>query len=376
MKILLVGPLPPPITGYAIANELVARGLTSRHHQVYALNSGNFVKMQDAHQQGRFDYRKFAYACRGMLRDSVRLATSQADVLYLTPGQTFLGFIRYFPYFLWARLRGIPLVLHFHGGFFRLMYNALDPWRRCLIRASLRLSSRLIVLGPSLRDMFEGIADTHKIVTCIGGINEELILSTEDLQAKIAAKSRQREMQVLYISALLKTKGILDLLDAIALLNAEGVKVHLDIAGTMDPGIKSEFYEKLALLKDSAIYHGMVDHQQKKQLMQKNYLFCLPTYYPIEGQPAAILEAYGAGSVVVCTNHSGIKDIFSPEINGIYCEAKNPRSIADSLIAAYKLPIETIRNNHESCRRNYTETALVTRLEALLADTLPGGTQR
>jgi glycosyltransferase involved in cell wall biosynthesis len=63
-------------------------------------------------------------------------------------------------------------------------------------------------------------------------------------------------------------------------------------------------------------YHGdssaciIVDGPGKKNLFSEAHIFCLPTYYPYEGQPIAILEAFASGCVVITTNHSGISDFF------------------------------------------------------------------
>ena len=62
---------------------------------------------------------------------------------------------------------------------------------------------------------------------------------------------------------------------------------------------------------------------QKKDLYSNAHIFCLPTYYPWEGQPFCILEAYAAGCVVITTNHSGISQVFKDGINGIEVEKKS-----------------------------------------------------
>ena len=54
----------------------------------------------------------------------------------------------------------------------------------------------------------------------------------------------------------------------------------------------------------------------------------MPTYYPYEGQPISIIEAYAMGCVVISTNHSGIPYIFSDK-NGFIVEKNSISSLVD-----------------------------------------------
>jgi glycosyltransferase involved in cell wall biosynthesis len=57
----------------------------------------------------------------------------------------------------------------------------------------------------------------------------------------------------------------------------------------------------------------------------------LPTYYPYEGQPISILEAYATGCVVITTAHAGIPDVFKDRVNGFLVKKKNITDIIQSL---------------------------------------------
>ena len=70
-------------------------------------------------------------------------------------------------------------------------------------------------------------------------------------------------------------------------------------------------------------------------LYLKSQIFCLPTYYPFEGQPISILEAYATGCFVITTGHSGIPEIFRDKINGIMVEPKSVQSIKQAIEYIY-----------------------------------------
>ena len=66
----------------------------------------------------------------------------------------------------------------------------------------------------------------------------------------------------------------------------------------------------------------------------RSQVFCLPTYYPYEGQPISILEAYATGCAVLTTNHGGIPDIFVENHNGYLVLPQDPDSVGSALLKA------------------------------------------
>ena len=88
-----------------------------------------------------------------------------------------------------------------------------------------------------------------------------------------------------------------------------------------------------ALAKAAATSHGVnfIAGEAKKALYGETHVFCLPTYYPYEGQPISILEAYATGCVVVTTRHSGIPEVFADGVNGYAVDTRSAESIRVAL---------------------------------------------
>jgi glycosyltransferase involved in cell wall biosynthesis len=78
-------------------------------------------------------------------------------------------------------------------------------------------------------------------------------------------------------------------------------------------------------------YHGTVHGARKQELLREAHVFCLPTYYPYEGQPISILEAYASGCAVITTDHSGIFDIFADGVNGYAVPKQSPPQLRATL---------------------------------------------
>ena len=134
-------------------------------------------------------------------------------------------------------------------------------------------------------------------------------------------------LQILYLSNLMKSKGILDLMEACLKLKEEEFKFHLNLAGNIEEEILETVNQMIKELGDSVTYNGVVKGDKKATLLRDNHIFCLPTYYPNEGQPISILEAMGNGLAIITTNQGGMVDIFKDGENGALCFGKNPESI-------------------------------------------------
>ena len=92
---------------------------------------------------------------------------------------------------------------------------------------------------------------------------------------------------------------------------------------------------------------------------------CLPTFYPVEGQPICILEAYGSGCAVVCTTHAGISDIFKDEVNGFACKQRSASSIMEAFLKVKANLTRFAIHNHTLFLAEYTEAEFVHRVQEI-----------
>jgi len=97
-------------------------------------------------------------------------------------------------------------------------------------------------------------------------------------------------------------------------------------------------------------YVGIVHDRAKIDLLSWGNVFCLPTYYLMEGQPISILEAMGFGNVIITTKHAGISDICNDK-NAAFVEKKDVQSIVNEL----KDLSNNINKVEKICRFNLTE---------------------
>ena len=116
---------------------------------------------------------------------------------------------------------------------------------------------------------------------------------------------------------------LVDDMDAVRQLGRE---VELDIYGPVFGGISAE-----ELTSARSVYHGPVDPAAVPELLRRYDALALPSYYPGEGYPGVILEAYAAGLPVISTNWQCIPEIVTEE-SGILVP---PRDV-DALVSAIR----------------------------------------
>lgn len=359
-KILMIGPFPGNLNGQTIANQTIYEGLKAEYDvdRINTLKENDFT---DKSRQGKFILSKFLRILKEILNENKKILTGNYDVVYMTSGQSFLGFMRFSPYMITCILKNIPYYNHIHGGYFRKMYDSQSSFKQKLLNFFIQKSTGIIVLGNSLKSMFEGILSEEKIFVCENGVQDDVVATEDEIKEKIEKCKMDTKKRVLYLSNLMEEKGILDLLKASEKFNED--EIEFNLAGAIEPSIKEKIEEYLKKYPNKIKYHGIVSGEQKKKLLLENYIFILPSYD--EGQPISILEAYSTGCAVI-TDQSvgGIRDIFKEEENGIGCINRNIESIYSSIINLNE--IENIEKNYKFQKKNFSKKKFVSRIERII----------
>ncbi|MCZ2109074.1 MAG: glycosyltransferase family 4 protein [Dehalococcoidia bacterium] len=348
MSVLFIGPLPEPVTGQSLACQVLleALGPTQR---VTVVNLSKHTFRQGVSSLARV---------KEVLAILARVWREQRthEVVYLTISESLAGNLKDLAIYALCRGRLGSVVVHLHGG--AGLRELLREPGRPLARANryfLRRIGACIVLGPRLADIFEGSVERARTFIVPNFAEDSSFFDVPGIEAKFRAVAPTR---LLFLSNLIPGKGYLELLEAYRILQAESPGAfEIDFAGGFESSAdEARFRNDLAGLP-GARYHGVVRGAEKRALFFGAHVFLLPTYYPYEGQPISILEAYAAGCAVVTTNHSGVFDVFAPDANGFEVRGRsveslvsclriirgNPQSLAAVGLRNYRLACERFR---------------------------------
>lgn len=133
---------------------------------------------------------------------------------------------------------------------------------------------------------------------------------------------------VLFVGRLAEKKGVAYLIEAMRTVDA-----ILVIVG--DGPLKKELFEQAKDLGDKIIFLGAKTHEELKVIYASSDVFVAPSITAKdgdqEGLPTTIMEAMASGLPIVASNSGGISQLVKNRINGILCEEKNVREIAEAL---------------------------------------------
>ena len=314
--VLLIGPLPDPISGVSLANKVVKEILEkSDDYSVDYVNTSNPNFSEDL---GSFSLKK-AWFYFSLNLHLYKVFSS--NTIYITPGQTFFGIVKYALFILLGSLLNKELIIHVHGNHLGNCYQDLNGQKKRFFKYLVKKFSKGIVLSESLKNNLTPFLDDNQIHVLYNFAEDYLLDDREKDFSKL---------KLVFLSNLMQEKGIIYLLDALITLEKNNVLYEAKIAGNIDVHLKETIEEKLNSLKFTK-YIGVVNGEDKKSLLFWSNTFILPTFYKMEGQPISILEALASKNCVITTAHAGIPDIIHDSKNGKFVAKESVKSIVDTL---------------------------------------------
>jgi glycosyltransferase involved in cell wall biosynthesis len=359
-KLLFIAPLPPPVTGQSIISGALYAEL-EKHYKVIPFNyTRKDVKADAGFRPSRIS---------GILSLARSLGKEKgAQLVYFTISQSMFGNLKDL-YFLWKMGRKLRrrTVIHLHGGHFDTWFKSAPFIIKFLNRIMFKEVATGIVLSNSLRRCLRPLLPDERIREVPNFIDSNLVIK----EAALADKwQKNKPLNLLFLSNFIREKGYRELLEAFVILPEEVRKRYrLHLAGKFENSVDEQAFLGLIHGSTDILYHGVVSGEKKRKLLHDSHLFVLPSYYPVEGQPVSILEAYASGSVVVTTDQGGIPDIFTDGENGFQVEKKSVPALSDVLLRVAEIDRELLQRKARANllkSRKYTIQTFVDSIVAIL----------
>lgn len=351
-KVLLIGPISPPVTGCSVVNDLIVEKLTV--NEKYHLDYINRAYPEFNEAIGEFSFKKVFFYVKQYFQ---LLKVFKADVVYLAIGLTFFGVLKDAPFILFSKLLGKEVIIHVHGNYLKTQYDLINGFKKRLFHFILSRADKGIVSSEILSDNLTPFLEKERIFWMpyfveknLKDITEENVINTNGLN-------------ILYLSNLMEGKGIFDVFEALKRLNKKNVSYKAKVVGGIDEENKKKIFEYLNS-NPNIEYSKPIRGKEKVKAYLGSNVFILPTYYKMEGQPIALLEAMFSGNIIITTDHAGILDICSNK-NGFIVKKKSAKEIADKLekiannIDSFK---ETMVYNHRYAKDNFRPENFIARL--------------
>lgn len=331
MQILFIAPIPPPINGQSKASNMVLDVL-KKDNEITIVNLS-----KQSLKSGEVSFSRFLKII-SILKE-VWIKRMSNDVIYISIAESTIGNIRDLLIYAICFKDIDKICLHMLGG--AGMTNIIEGngLLSKLNHFFLRRVGGVIVEGVLNYNIFSKYVDKNKVHIVPNFADDYLFLTEKEVELKF---DKLQPLQILYLSNLIYGKGYKELLEAYLGLPTD-IKCQINltfVGGFESTNDEQEFGNNIKDIENIRYLGKVFDIDRKRALYASAHVFCLPTYYPFEGQPLSILEAYASGCVVITTNHSGIPFIHTDGINGWVVKKQSTESLKLALRDVFEKRLE------------------------------------
>lgn len=254
----------------------------------------------------------------------IALIRFRPQLCYITLTAKGAGFCKDASVVFLVKMFGVKRVYHFHNkGVSTRQHKWFDnAMYRCVFR-----KAHVILLSKYLYPDVEKYVSESRVHYCANGISENEFISEAPI------KSANGVTEILFLSNLIKSKGILVLLDACKLLYDKNILFSCSIVGGEGDLRESVLQNEIDVrgLKSVVQYKGKKYGADKEEILQQSDIMVFPTYYDNECLPLVLLEAMQHGLPVISTFEGGIPDLIEDGVNGFLVLQKDAAALAEKM---------------------------------------------
>jgi len=296
--------------------------------------------------------------------------TRRPQILHV-PLTSFWAFWKDTAFILMARMLGMKVVAHLHGGVFDRYYRESPLWVQRLIGWSMTRANIVIALSDEWkRFLLEEVRPDLRVEVIPNSV--DLAFAAEALRD--APSPHSSGAMVLFVGGLGQRKGVYDILKAIPFVVKHHPSVKFLFAGQEEAKGEWARIEKIrseSQLESHTQFLGCVTGAAKLQLFRTGTIFILPSHG--ENLPYALLEAMATGLPIISTLVGAIPEIVEEGCNGFLIEPGDDQALAEKislLLGDMQLRAEMSRANREKIRREYLPEAAMARFDLVYKNLL------
>jgi glycosyltransferase involved in cell wall biosynthesis len=317
-RILILGPLPPPRGGQAMMTEIIVDTLNTK----CIINTNTLNKSKILHN---------IYVVLKILYFNLFY---RFDIIYFTATRSKFGSIKDLLLLFLFSFNKKKIITHIHGNDIDFLTD--KGILSNLTRKLYQNVDYVLLVSNYQKKLFENIFSDKKLKV----IKNCYPLELDNLSVDIYKNGNGNNL--LYLSIIMYSKGIFNVLDSFEKLAINNPKLTLTIAGSFggddflnQKNVQIHFFDKYNYLKKKynqrIHYIGEISGETKRQVLLKSDILVFPTFFKSESFGIVIVEAMRAGCAICATQTPFIKEIVNDK-SGILIESQNTIALSEAIL--------------------------------------------
>lgn len=343
--------MPPPLHGAGIVGKAIHdSALVGEAFECRWINISTSSSIKDVQKWSPGKFFSFLGIYRRFKR---QVRVFSPDYAYLTPSPSRAGLLKNSMMVRFLEKRGVKVVMHLHNTGYSArpekdLHKLFD-------------GTTVILLSERLYPDIAHVVPRDRVLICPNGV---------DVPHSLKSGTSGDVPTVLFLSNLLKSKGVGDFLEVASTLRSRGLRFKCIMVGA-----ESADYSRSSLqaeiesrsLGDVVSYAGMLVGAEKEKVLSGSDILLYPSHD--DAFPLVILEAMASSLPVVATDVGGIADEVSDGETGFICKAGDVAALSGKtglLVSDQGLRLSMGRAGYERYHSFFTESSFEKRITETL----------
>ena len=312
-KILFIMHMPPPVHGASMVGQFIHDSqLINSSFDCHYVNLAVATQLEDV---GKGGWHKAKGVMKKLMEVRKAVKSVKPDLVYITPNSAGIPFYKDFITVMMLKVMGQKVVMHFHN---KGVETRQDKWLDNWMYKHYFKGVKLILLADALYEDVKKYVKREDVFVCPNAI-------PAISNANGVTVNSNHVPHILWLTNIMKTKGIMEYLSALKILKDKGVKFQADFVGGLTKEMSGEEFDcalSMMGLNGCCTYYGPKYGDDKYSFFSQADVFVLPSY--TEAFPVSILEAMQFALPVVASNVGGVSAEVEDGVSGFLLGGKLP----------------------------------------------------
>ena len=317
--ILFILHLPPPVHGASMMGKYIHDSRVV--NDAFECRYFNLTLAKDLQDIGKGGLRKLIYFIKQITALRNVIKAENPNLCYVTPNAKGGAFYKDFLIVMMLKAMRKKVIVHYHNkGVSTRQNKVIDNF---LYRHFFK-NLKVILLADTLYNDVRKYVNKEDVYICPNGIPETINI-----------KKRVHDgFNILFLSNMMREKGVWDLIDACKILKDKGLNFHCHFIGKWSDISEETFNDRINALglQDCVNAYGAKYGEEKNEFFENTDVFVFPTFYHNETFGLVLLEAMQYSIPCISTDEGGIPFVIEDGKTGFVIEKHQSKILADKLV--------------------------------------------